>query len=242
MKWQIGKVIAIKDETPTVKSFTFQLPDWQPHKAGQHYDIRLTAPDGYQAQRSYSIASEPERKGEIDLTIELLEDGEVSGFFHDEVRIGDRIELRGPIGGYFFWKSSFRKPIFLIGGGSGVVPLMAMLRHRAHSARRSHATLLYSVKHPGDVIYYEELKYLSDQDSSFNLQLTFTRSAPPQWKGYQRRMDHEMLQALLGQFDEMPICYIVGPTPMVEFAASALVDLNVPPVQIRTERFGPTGA
>ncbi|MEO0583004.1 MAG: oxidoreductase, partial [Bacteroidota bacterium] len=153
----------------------------------------------------------------------------------------DRIELRGPIGGYFYWKSTFRKPIFLIGGGSGVVPLMAMLRHRARSEMRVHATLLYSVKHPEEVIYKDELKQLQEGDPLLNVQLTFTRSVPPRWDGYQGRMDMEMLGELLGQFEKMPICYIVGPTPMVEFAADALVDLRVPPVQIRTERFGPTG-
>lgn len=241
MKWQLGTVVGIREETPTVKSYTFQLPDWRPHKAGQHYDLRLTAPDGYQAQRSYSIALEPERVGEIELTIEYLEDGEVSGFFHEEVQIGDRIELRGPIGGYFYWKSTFRKPIFLIGGGSGVVPLMAMLRHRARSETRAPATLLYSVKHHEEVIYKDELKQLQEGDPLLNVQVTLTRSAPPRWEGYKRRMDVEMLGELLGQFEKMPICYIVGPTPMVEFAANALVDLRVPPVQVRTERFGPTG-
>ena len=234
MKWQLGTVVDIREETPTVKSYTFQLPDWRPHKAGQHYDLRLTAPDGYQAQRSYSIASEPERVGEIELTIEYLEDGEVSGFFHEEVQIGDRIELRGPIGGYFYWKSTFRKPIFLIGGGSGVVPLMAMLRQRARSETRAPATLLYSVKHHEEVIYKDELKQLQEGDPLLNEQVTLTRSAPPRWEGYKRRMDVEMLGELLGQFEKMPICYLVGPTTKLELAATALVDYRVRPVHVLT--------
>src|SRR3954447_23588251 len=163
IEWQIAGVSAIKQETPQVKSFTLQLPNWTAHEAGQHYDLRLTAPDGYQAQRSYSIASAPERAGEIDLTIERLEDGEVSDYMHDVVVEGDQVELRGPIGGYFVWAAAQGGPLLLVGGGSGVVPLMAMIRHRAAAGSSAPTRLLYSSRTPDDVIYRDELRQLADQ-------------------------------------------------------------------------------
>src|SRR4051812_27738588 len=157
LAWQIATVTAIKQETPTVKSFTLRLPEWTSHRAGQHYDLRLTAADGYQAQRSYSIASEPERNGEIDVTIERLEDGEVSSYMHDVIVVDDLVEVRGPIGGYFVWEARLGGPLMLVAGGSGVVPLMSMIRHRAAASSQVPTRLLYSSRTPEDVIYHEEL-------------------------------------------------------------------------------------
>src|SRR5688572_11714375 len=160
LNWQIASITNIKAETANVKSFTLALPLWLRHRAGQHYDIRLTAEDGYQAQRSYSIASEPERDGEVEITVERIEDGEVSTYLHDVAIAGDRIEVRGPIGGYFVWEASMQEPLLLIAGGSGVVPLMSMLRHRAAAGTRNPASLLYSSRSFEDIIYYNEMETL----------------------------------------------------------------------------------
>ncbi len=242
LAWQIGTVTAIRQETPKVKTFTFRLPDWQPHAAGQHYDIRLTAPDGYQAQRSYSVASEPERKGEIDLTVEWIEDGEVSSYLHQAMVVGDRVELRGPIGGYFIWQAEMGGPLMLIAGGSGVVPLMAMLRHRARSGSNVPARLLYSLRTPSDVIYADELQQLSQSGSGLEIFLTFTRAQPAGWKGYARRIDLQMLREVLrAPFENRPLTFICGPTLLVEAAADLLIQIGVKRELIRTERFGPTG-
>src|ERR671933_2735221 len=157
LEWQLATVTAIRDETPRVKTFTLALPDWTPHRAGQHYDLRLTSPDGYQAQRSYSIASAPERAGEIDLTVERLPDGEVSTYLHDVLVVGDLVELRGPIGGYFVWEAGLGGPLLLVAGGSGVVPLMAMIRHRAAAGAEVPTRLLYSSRSYEEIIYREEL-------------------------------------------------------------------------------------
>src|SRR6476646_6101882 len=175
LNWQVATVKAIKQETPNVKTFTLTLPDWLQHRPGQHYDIRLTAPDGYQAQRSYSIASEPERTGEIDLTVERLEDGEVSSYMHDVLIEGDLIEVRGPIGGYFVWEASMSDPLLLIGGGSGVVPLMSMIRHRAAEGSHASTRLLYSSRTPDDVIYSDELNKLQAANDGLQIFHTFTR-------------------------------------------------------------------
>ena len=241
LKWQIAEVTQIVQETPRVKTFTLALPEWAPHRPGQHYDLRLTAPDGYQAQRSYSVASAPERAGEIDLTVERLEDGEVSSYLHDVVAVGDRIELRGPVGGYFVWDASIDGPLLLVGGGSGVVPLMAMLRHRAAAGLHGPARLLYSSRTPEDVIYAQELERLALAGDGFELFHTFTRRAPPGWQGYARRIDVEMLREVAGRLGGGARAYLCGPTLMVESAADGLVQAGLPGGQIRTERFGPTG-
>jgi ferredoxin-NADP reductase len=242
LEWQIGTVEAIKRETYRVKTFTLLLPHWHRHRPGQHYDIRLTAPDGYQAQRSYSAASEPEREGELDLTVERLEDGEVSGYMHQVLVVGDLVELRGPIGGYFVWEAAMGGPLLLIGGGSGVVPLMAMLRHRAAAGSTVRARLLYSSRGPDDVIYCDELASLQAADDGLEVLHTFTRRQPDGWEGYARRIDARMLAEAIEPLGPSPLTYACGPTLMVEAVAEALVDIGVPPVQIRTERFGPTGA
>ena len=241
LNWQIASVANIKPETSTVKTFTLQLPSWMRHRAGQHYDIRLTAEDGYQAQRSYSIASEPEREGEVDITVERLDDGEVSSYLHDVVTQGDRIEVRGPIGGYFVWEAGMNEPLLLIAGGSGVVPLMSMIRHRAAAEAKNPTSLLYSSRSFEDVIYYDELDRLSKSNAGLQIFHTLTRSQPADWKGYARRIDEAMLREVAGPLGSSTQVFICGPTLMVESAANALVKIGIDANRIRTERFGPTG-
>ncbi len=241
LDWQISTVKAIRPETAKVKTFTLSLPNWTAHRAGQHYDVRLTADDGYQAQRSYSIASEPGRQGEIDLTVERIEDGEVSAYMHDVLTPGDRIEVRGPIGGYFVWDPESPEPLLLIAGGSGVVPLMSMIRHRAALGRTHPARLLYSSRALEDVIYYDELEKLRGDGQGLDVFHTLTRNQPEGWKGYSRRIDDAMLKEIIKPLRQVPQVFICGPTLLVESAANVLVRLGLPPAQIRTERFGPTG-
>jgi ferredoxin-NADP reductase len=241
LNWQIASVTNIKPETANVKTFTLKLPSWMRHRAGQHYDIRLTAEDGYQAQRSYSIASEPERQGEVDITVERLDDGEVSSYLHDVLLVGDQIEVRGPIGGYFVWEADMSDPLLLIAGGSGVVPLMSMIRHRAAARANNPMALLYSSRTFEDVIYYNELDVLSKSNSGLKVFHTLTRSQPADWKGYARRIDEAMLREVAGLVGSAAQVFICGPTLMVESAANALVKIGIDSNRIRTERFGPTG-
>jgi ferredoxin-NADP reductase len=241
--WQLATVAAIREETPRVKTFVLTLPQWTPHRAGQHYDLRLTAPDGYQAERSYSVASPPEQTGEIELTVEQITDGEVSGYLFDGVAVGDQLEVRGPIGGYFVWPAGpAETPLLLVGGGSGVVPLMAMLRHRQRAGLRNPAVLLFSVRTPGEVIYQQELEALVAADPAFTLLLSYTRQAPAGWTGYQRRLDAAMLAEAVARLPGPPQCYVCGPTGLVERAATLLQAQGLPDAAIRTERFGPTGS
>jgi ferredoxin-NADP reductase len=241
LEWQISTVVKVKVETSNVKTFTLALPNWTPHRAGQHYDVRLTAPDGYQAQRSYSVASSPEQIGEIELTVERLTDGEVSTYLHDVLIVGDQVELRGPIGGYFVWEARMGGPLLLVAGGSGIVPLMAMLRHRKASSSRVPVRLLYSSRTYEDIIYREELEKLIADHSGLEVIHTLTRMQPVGWKGYNRRIDLRMLEEVANPFGKGLIAYICGPTAMVEGVANGLVTLGIPPDHIRTERFGPTG-
>ena len=241
LTWQVASITNIKTETNTVKTFTLQLPAWMRHRAGQHYDIRLTAEDGYQAQRSYSIASEPERAGEVDITVERIEDGEVSTYLHDVVIPGDRFEVRGPIGGYFVWEAAMTDPLLLIAGGSGVVPLMSMIRHRAAAGATNPTTLLYSSRSFDDIIYSGEWDQLSKSNSGLQIFHTLTRSQPAGWKGFARRIDDEILKEVAGPLGKSVQVFICGPTLMVESAANALVRIGLSSDQIRTERFGPTG-
>jgi len=241
LEWQLATVTAIRSETEKVKSFTFALPGWTRHRAGQHYDIRLTAADGYRAQRSYSIASEPERTGEIDLTIERVEGGEVSVFMHEVVAVGDRIEVRGPIGGYFVWEAATGGPLLLVAGGSGVVPLMSMLRHRAAARSTAPARLLYSSRTYDDVIYREELDRLRAAGDSFEVFHTLTRAQPAGWTGFARRIDARMLSDVSQAFGAKALTFICGPTPLVESAANGLLELGLKAERIKTERFGPSG-
>jgi ferredoxin-NADP reductase len=226
-------------ETQRVKSLTLDLPAWRGHRAGQHVDIRLTAEDGYQTVRSYSIASPPEEPRVV-VTIERLDDGEVSPYLVDEVRSGDPLEVRGPIGGYFVWEVSEGGPLFLVGGGSGIVPLMAMIRHRLAAGSEVPITLLYSVRSPEDVIYRQELEALAAQ-GGIQVLFTYTRSQPAGWTGYRRRIDDSLLAEVVPSPDIRPLIYICGPTALVEGAASGMVALGHEPARIKTERFGPTG-
>jgi ferredoxin-NADP reductase len=214
------------------------VPGRSEHRAGQHVDVRLTAEDGYQAQRSYSIASAPDGT-RIELTVERLDDGEVSPYLTDELRPGDRIELRGPVGGYFVWEPSQGGPLLLVAGGSGIAPLMAMIRLRAATGSHADARLLFSSRSWDDVIYREELDRLNGNDMT--VVHTLTRSQPPGWTGYARRVDHEMLAELGPSPAERPRAFVCGPTPFVEAVAEALVRIGHEPHQIKTERFGPTG-
>jgi ferredoxin-NADP reductase len=241
LDWQIATVTKIKHETPRAASFTLALPNWMAHRAGQHYDVRLTAPDGYQVERSYSIASEPERAGEIDLTVEKIDDGEVSPYLHDVVMVGDRVEVRGPIGGYFVWDARMHDPLLLIGGGSGVVPLMSILRHRAISKSQVPTALLYSARALDDIIYYDELQALTAHDPTLRVAYTLTRTQPDGWKGYTRRVDAAMVQEVEAPLGKNVHAFICGPTALVENAANILVGLKLPASAIKTERFGPSG-
>jgi ferredoxin-NADP reductase len=236
LTWLLAEVVEIVPETPRVKSLAFAVPGWPGHRAGQHVDVRLTAEDGYQAQRSYSIAT-PADGERVVLTVERLEDGEVSPFLVDELRVGDRLELRGPIGGYFVWDGADAAPLHLVAGGSGIVPLMAMLRHRAGLGSRGPAALVYSARTESDLIYREELDRLDDVRIAY----TLTREQPPGWTGYGRRVDADMLREALGGPDLAAAAFVCGPTSFVEVAADALVGLGYEPGRVRTERFGPTG-
>ena len=241
ISWRIATVTAIREETPTVRSFTLDVPDWPGHRPGQHVDLRLTAEDGYSVERSYSIASEPERGTEVEITVERIPDGEVSPFLHDVVVAGDRLELRGPIGGYFVWDATMSGVIGLAAGGSGVVPLMAMLRHRARAVVRDAARLLFSARRLDEVIYRAELDRLAAADDGFDLVLTLTREQPDGWTGYARRIDAPMIAEVIGRLGPDVHAFVCGPTALVETAAAALVELGIPAGRIRTERFGPTG-
>ncbi len=238
--WLSAEVLEIVAETPRVKTIRLVVPGWLRHLPGQHVDVRLTAEDGYQAQRSYSIASPPGGNG-IALTVERLEDGEVSTFLTGELRAGDRIELRGPLGGYFTWTVEQGGPLALVAGGSGVVPLMAMVRHRTAQASRIPTHLLCSWRSAEDVIYRNELARLAARGDGLEVTHTLTRAAPAGWRGHTRRIDREMLLEVLPGPGARPITYVCGPTPMVESIATLLVSLGHVPERIRTERFGPTG-
>ncbi len=239
--WRLATVQRTRDETATVRSFTLGLPQWAGHRAGQHVDLRLTAEDGYSVERSYSIASEPERPGEVDITVERIQGGEVSPFLHDVVVPGDRLEVRGPIGGYFVWEAPLGGPLLLIAGGSGVVPLMAMARHRARAGSKVPARLLFSSRGPDEIIYRDELDRLDRAGDGFEVVHTLTRQQPPDWSGYARRIDERMLAEVLEPLGSATRAYACGPTALVESVANGLVRLGLPPERIRTERFGPTG-
>jgi ferredoxin-NADP reductase len=239
LSWQLGTVVEIVDETPRAKSIALDLPDWPGHRAGQHVDVRLTADDGYQAQRSYSIASAPE-DSHLSLTVERLDDGEVSPYLVDELRAGDELELRGPIGGYFVWEQSFGGPLLLLGGGSGVVPLRAILRHHRAIESTVPVRLLYSARSLAEVIYRDELT-TAGADGVVDVRLTLTRERPESWRGYAGRIDQNLLGEVAWSPEEHPLAYVCGPTGFVERAANLLVALGHEAASIRTERFGPTG-
>ena len=244
IEWRAGVIVDVIMETSHAKTLVLDVPGWPGHLAGQHVDVRLTAEDGYQAQRSYSIASPPTQKT-LAITIERLDDGEVSPYLTDALAAGDRLELRGPIGGYFVWEPSVRGPLFLIAGGSGIVPLMAMLRARAAAddavRARTPATLLYSSRSLDDVIYREEVAELAAADPTLRVVQTLTRAQPPGWTGFSRRIDADMIAEVGPDPSLAPHIYICGPTALVESAANTLVEIGHDAARVKTERFGPTG-
>ena len=239
-QWLTATVREVIDDTARVRSLVLDVAGWPGHRAGQHVDVRLTAPDGYQAQRSYSIASAP-AENTITLTVEMLPDGEVSSYLAGEVRVGDRFELRGPIGGYFVWTPELEGPLFLVAGGSGVVPLIAILRERALKKAAQPATLLFSSRSYEDIIYRSELENLAREAGGPTVVHTLTRTAPTDWAGQTRRIDAAMLGEVGFAPDLMPRIFVCGPTPLVENVARTLRDIWHAPKLIKTERFGPTG-
>ncbi len=236
LAWQQARVTGVIDETPHCKSLTLELADWQGHRAGQHVDIRLTAEDGYQVERSYSIASAP-NDPQLMLTVERIDDGEVSPYLTDVLEPGDGLEIRGPIGGYFVWEEALGGPLFMVAGGSGIVPLRAMLRHWEAGDQAIPARLLYSSRSLADVIYRREL-----EQTPADVHLALTREWPEDWQGHRGRVDAELLAELAWPVAQRPQIYVCGPTAFVEVVAQALVDAGHEPARIRTERFGPTGA
>ena len=239
--WRVGTVVVLHDETTTARTIALDVPDWPGHVAGQHVDVRLTAPDGYSAVRSYSIASVPNAEKRVELTVERLPDGEVSPYLTQDVAVGDRLELRGPIGGWFVWRPQQTEPIQLVAGGSGLVPLMAMIRARAASGSTAPFRLLYSVRKPEAVLYRDELQALSDHDGSPALTYAYTRVAPKDWPRPAGRIDADLIAHTTWQSSLSPTCYVCGPTSFVESAASLLIAAGHDPNRIRTERFGATG-
>jgi ferredoxin-NADP reductase len=241
LTWLHARLSRRLDETPRAKTLVLDVPGWPGHMAGQHVDVRLTAADGYQAQRSYSIASPPDDHDELSLTVERIENGEVSPYLTDVLAEGEQLELRGPIGGYFVWSTELGGPLCLIAGGSGVCPLMAMIRQRA--ARGSHVPtrLLYSARSLEEIIYKQELDQLAERDDGLEVFYTLTRSQPSGWRGGSRRIDRAMLAEVALGAEQLPLCMVCGPTPLVEAVASTLVELGHRPDRVKTERFGPTG-
>ena len=240
LNWQFARVVDLIKETPRCTSLLLDPPSWPGHRAGQHVDIRLTAEDSYQAQRSYSIASGPEESGLL-LTIERLDDGEVSPYLVDELRPDDELELRGPIGGYFVWEQPIGGPLLLIAGGSGVVPFRAMLRHHIASGSHAAVRLLYSARSFDEVLYRKELESLMS-DHHIAIHTTLTRTWPKDWEGHRGRINPELLRDVSWPPDQHPLIYICGPTGFVEAIAGQLVEAGNDTSRIRTERFGPSGA
>jgi ferredoxin-NADP reductase len=240
LTWQVADLVDRVDETPKVRSLVLDVPDWPGHQPGQHVDVRLTADDGYQAERSYSIAT-PADGTRVTITVERIADGEVSPYLVDELQVGDKVELRGPIGGYFVWQPSDGGPLFLAAGGSGLVPLMAMVRARIGGGGDVAVRLLVSSRSADEVIYGGELGAIAGAHDGVEVIQTLTRAQPPGWSGYRRRVDREMLAEVAWPTADEPRCYVCGPTGFVEAVATALVELGHKPQNIRTERFGPTG-
>ena len=243
LEWRVARVTEARDETPRTRTIVLDVPEWPGHRAGQHVDVRLVAEDGYEAQRSYSIASSPERKA-VELTIEEIENAEVSPYLCDVLKVGDGLEVRGPIGGYFVWNDDDRGPVLLVAGGSGIVPLMSMLRHRARDAVASRAEaptrLLYSARTADDVIYRSELDQLATAGVA-EVVTTLTRETSADWQGRRGRIDSQMLTEVAWPAADHPRAFVCGPTPLVESVATALVALGYEPAFVKTERFGPTG-
>ena len=239
--WHVGKIIALHDETATARTITLEVADWPGHVAGQHVDVRLTAPDGYSAVRSYSIASAARSEGRVEITVERLPGGEVSPYLTQELAVGDRLELRGPIGGWFVWRTHQTEPIQLIAGGSGIVPLMAMIRSRSSVGSTAPFRLLYSVREPAAVFYRDELQALTNNDEGVSPTYAYTRVAPMNSLRPPGRIDAALIANATWPSNLLPTCYVCGPTSFVEGAAAFLIASGQSPDKIRTERFGPTG-
>jgi ferredoxin-NADP reductase len=240
LEWQFAQVCNVVVETRRVKSLMLKPASWTGHLPGQHVDIRLTAEDGYQAQRSYSIASPPEDEL-LTLTVERVKDGEVSPYLLDELRVGDQLELRGPIGGYFVWTGAAREPVYLLAGGTGITPLMSMLRHRNRWPSRSPALLIYSARSWEDIVYRDELEAMMRRDASFRIVYALTREQPKDWTGHWGRINEGLLAENCFPPTQNPRIYVCGPTAFVETAADLLVNRGFDPLRIKTERFGPSG-
>jgi len=240
LSWRLAEVAEVRPETERVATLALEVPGWDGHLPGQHLDVRLTAEDGYTAERAYSIASAPDER-RVELAVERLDDGEVSPYLTEELRQGDQLELRGPVGGYFVWEPGRGGPLLLVAGGSGVVPLMAMLRHRAATDSQVPTRLLYSSRTLDDVIFREELERLAAAGDGLTVTHALTRAQPPGWTGYARRIDAAMLEEVGWRPGERPLAYVCGPTRLVEAVAGQLVALGHDPARVRTERFGPTG-
>jgi ferredoxin-NADP reductase len=244
LEWRVATVASVRDETIRARTLVLDVPQWPGHRAGQHVDVRLVAEGGYQAQRSYSIASAPESAA-VELTIERLDDGEVSPYLCDVLQPGDGLELRGPIGGYFVWEVATGGPLLLVAGGSGIVPLMAMLRHYAAAEEATRAPtpvrLLYSARTADDIIYGGELARLAAA-TDVRVEYTLTRTAPADWTGHRRRIDRALLEQVAWPPSDGAQAFVCGPTPLVERVATLLVELGYDPLRVRTERFGPTGS
>jgi ferredoxin-NADP reductase len=239
LTWEVATAVAVTDETPSVRTIELSVPEWGGHRAGQHLDVRLTAEDGYTAERSYSIASAP---GEaVTLTVERLDDGEVSPYLTQDLRAGDAIEIRGPIGGYFVWDGDQSGPLLLVAGGSGVVPFRSILRHRARIGSTAPVRLLYSARSLADVIYHAELDGEGGPDSGVEVIYTLTRQQPPRWTGRSGRVSPAMLAEVAWPAAAEPLAFVCGPTPFVESVAAALVGLEYPAARVKTERYGGTG-
>ena len=239
--WRVGTVVALNDETETARTLKLEILEWPGHVAGQHVDVRLTASDGYSAVRSYSIASAPNSKGRVEITVERLPNGEVSPYLTQNVAIGDRLELRGPIGGWFVWRAEQNEPIQLIAGGSGIVPLRAMIRSRISAGGTAPFRLLYSVREPGAVFYRDELQALSNKDNAVTVTYAYTRATPKDWPRPPGRIDAALITSATWSSNLGPTSYVCGPTSFVERVAGFLASLGNSPGKIRTERFGPTG-
>jgi ferredoxin-NADP reductase len=239
--WRVGTVVALHDETATARTITLTVPNWPSHVAGQHVDVRLTASDAYSAVRSYSIASASNPEKQIEITVERLPNGEVSPYLTQDLAVGDQLELRGPIGGWFVWRTKQTEPIQLIAGGSGIVPLMAMIRSRAAARSTTPFRLLYSVRAPGAIFYRDQLQALSKEDSSFVVSYAYTRTVPKDWPRLPGRIDKNLILSATWPSSAAATCYICGPTGFVESIADLLNMAGYRHENIRTERFGPTG-
>jgi ferredoxin-NADP reductase len=240
LTWRVGHLTAVRDETASARTLVLDMPDWAGHLPGQHVDVRLTAPDGYRAQRSYSIASAWQPGGPVELTVQRVPDGEVSPYLTEVLTVGDPVELRGPVGGWFVWRAAEAAPVLLVAGGSGVVPLMAMIRARAVAHGRQPFRLIYSVRGPDDVCYADELRRRVRDDAGLDVHLVYTRRTPDDWREPAKRLTVDVLNAHGWPPDFTPACFVCGPTGFVEAAADMLVALGHDPQRVKTERFGGT--